>query len=305
MKTPILLLVFNRPLLTQLVFDSIKTARPEQLFVAFDGPRIGYDADIQNVKKIEQIINSVDWDCRVLILRREENLGVGVAVSSAIDWFFEHVDEGIILEDDCIPSMSFFRFCEDMLVKYRNINSIMAVNGSNPCPTPTSIDSYFFSSYNLIWGWATWRRAWQCYKFSLNEISNTDIFLNLMLKFKFNFVSVRSWYKHLNLVRNGSINTWDYQWIYSCFRHGGLIITPKVNLVENMGNFENPTHINNDALFIGLKASELHFPLMHPPIMKINHSMDYKIKKHRFGNTFRILLANKLLKMFPFIKKNV
>ena len=297
METPILFLVFNRPSLTQRVFDEIKKVKPKKLYVAIDGPRIGNTNDLSNINEVLKIFNDVTWQCEFKLLKREVNLGCGVSISNALNWFFKYEEEGIILEDDCIPSLSFFLFAMEMLDKYRYNKNVFAINGSNPISDHKFQNSYTFSSYNLIWGWATWKRAWSFYDFDLNKYSSFDLKLLLFRKFYFDLISIRSWYKHLNLVKNGTINTWDYQWIFVCLINNGFVITPEKNLVENVGNLVEPTHGVIKSSYIGLKSKNLDFPLKHPEKVQLDRIYDMKIKAIRFGNTFFLYLKAKLNKL--------
>lgn len=164
LNVPVLLLIFNRPDTTQRVFHEIRGASPLQLFISADGPRENKPGEFEKCQITRDIVRQVDWDCEVYTNFRDKNLGCKIAVSSAIDWFFENVEEGIILEDDCLPSFSFFRFCEELLEKYRDDERIMQIGGTNLLSEwQRSDDSYYFSKYGAIWGWATWRRAWQYY----------------------------------------------------------------------------------------------------------------------------------------------
>ncbi|MFH1427813.1 MAG: nucleotide-diphospho-sugar transferase, partial [Patescibacteria group bacterium] len=168
-NTPILFLIFNRPETTQRVFDKIKIIKPRHLFVAADGPREGKN-ESEKCQAVRDIIKQIDWDCKVNTLFRDKNLGCKLAVSSAIDWFFDNVEEGIILEDDCLPDPSFFKFCQELLVKYREDSNVMCISGDNFNPNLyNGSDSYFFSKVASIWGWASWRRAWKYYDIEMKS----------------------------------------------------------------------------------------------------------------------------------------
>lgn len=303
MDTPILFLVFNRPSLTKRVFDEINKAKPTKLFVAIDGPRQGNQFDKENIKQVIEIVTNLNWECKLELFEREKNLGCGLAISSAIDWFFSKVDEGIILEDDCVPSQDFFFFCESMLAKYRNDSRIMAINGSNPLGQIQLDCTYFYSKYNFVWGWATWKRAWDLYEYDLKKESNFQRRRNLLKSFKFDLVSVRSWYKHLDLVKNEKISTWDYQWMYTCWKYNGLVITPNSNLVCNIGNEIDPTHGVVNASYLNLKQIDLKKPIRSPNNFRTNSSIDKKIARYRFGNYFLYFLREKFLKTIRFISK--
>ena len=135
-------MVFNRPDTTKQVFETIRKARPAQLFVAADGPRENRPDEAEKCAEVRRIVdNGIDWDCKVHRLYRDKNLGCKIACSSAIDWFFEHVDEGIILEDDTLPHPTFFQFCEELLKRYRDDERIMLISGGIIFFTPVIFDS--------------------------------------------------------------------------------------------------------------------------------------------------------------------
>ena len=163
MKTPVLILAFNRPDKVQQVIDCVRAYAPSQLFLSVDGPRPDRSEEADRVQEVRDLVNSINWPCEVHTLFQPENKGCRQAVSEAITWFFEHVPEGIILEDDCIPHSSFFPYCEELLEKYRHEESVMMIAGSNLVPEyfKQLESSYAFSHFALIWGWATWRRAWR------------------------------------------------------------------------------------------------------------------------------------------------
>lgn len=264
LKTPVLFLVFNRPDTTQTVFDEIRKAQPAQLFVAADGPRNGRPTDNDLCKKTRDIIQQVDWDCKVYIRFLDENLGCKRAVSAAIDWFFLQNDEGIILEDDCVPDQSFFPFCQELLERYRDDERIMMISGDNFQFSRNSADeSYYFSRYIHIWGWATWKRAWKHYDVDMKswpEINKKGYLNNILSEKR----AVRYWGSIFNSVYDGLINTWDYQWVYSCWIQGGLSITPNINLVSNIGFDQNSTHTKKGTIFSSMPTTRISFPLAHP-----------------------------------------
>ena len=167
---PVLFLIFNRPETTIQVFSAIKKAQPNRLYIAADGPRPEYPDEVNHCKIARTIATNVDWDCEVKTLFRDQNLGCRLAVSQAIDWFFEQEPEGIILEDDCLPNQSFFWFCKELLEKYRNETRIMHIGGTNfQFGKNRTNYSYYFSRYAHIWGWASWRREWKYYDEKLKK----------------------------------------------------------------------------------------------------------------------------------------
>lgn len=263
-ETPILFLIFNRPDTTQLVFNEIKKLHPKYLFVAADGPRKDKPDDHNNCMLTREIIQQVNWDCHIFTLFRDQNLGCKTAVSSAIDWFFSQVDEGIILEDDCLPDPSFFQFCQDLLRKYRNDSRIMMIGGTNfQFNKNKSYNSYYFSRYFHIWGWASWKRAWKFYDVEMSfwpEIRKNGLLYDILQDKRI----IKYWESIFNKVYNGYINTWDYQWVFSCWIQGGLSIIPNQNLISNIGFGQSGTHTTGDNIFSKMSHFSINFPLKHP-----------------------------------------
>lgn len=288
-KSPVLFLVFNRPDTTQKVFDAIKKVKPKKLYVAADGPRENKEGEKEKCEEVRNIIKQVDWDCKVETLFREKNLGCRDAVSSAITWFFDNVEEGIILEDDCLPSTSFFRFCDELLERYRDDTRVWHIGGTNPLKEKVP-NSYYFSKYNRIWGWATWRRCWENYDKKIifwPDVKKQDILLNVASK-----KEVISFTKKFDAAYYNKINTWDFQWALIKLLNG-LSVIPCVNLVSNIGFSDDATHtkIKNDKLS-DLKRFELDFPLVHPPFYVINRKMDDLWNKYTKKNNS---LLNRIL----------
>lgn len=264
LETPILFIVFNRPETTRKVFKRIRQQKPKKLYVAADGPR-----DIKPGEKIKcrdtrGIFENIDWDCELKTLFRDKNLGCKRAVSGAIDWFFQNEEQGIILEDDCLPNQSFFRFCEVLLKKYQEHEKIMSIAGSTMQPVERSENSYYFSKYMHCWGWATWRRAWNHYDVDISSwpVAKKDNFLHTFLN---SDKAAKYWNDKLDSVYNKNVDTWDYQWVYSIWRNDGLNITPNKNLIKNIGFGHNATHTKNKYSNLSERETdELAFPLSHP-----------------------------------------
>jgi len=269
-ETPILFLIFNRPETTQQVFNEIKKQRPRFLYVAADGPRLEKEGEAEKCKLTRDIIRQIDWDCQLVTLFREVNLGCGRAVSEAITWFFDNVEMGIILEDDCLPSESFFIFMDKMLKKYQNDTRVMQINGSSFIKNDETTDSYYFSKYNHIWGWATWRRAWSRY-----EITNPNFVKDFKRFRNFNSNSERRyWFSIFKNYYNGGIDTWDYPWTFTVWKHDGLAIYPFYNLVKNIGFGPQATHTTQiDNKLANLELDELSV-IFDPKRVMINHKLD-------------------------------
>lgn len=240
---PVLLLVFNRPETTRRVLASIRKAAPRQLFVAVDGPRAGHDQDAARCMEVLDLIRrGVDWACDVQYLLRPVNLGCRKAISSAISWFFENVVEGIILEDDCLPTQQFFPFCSLLLARYRDQPRIGHIGGFN-CQRGRrrGNGSYYFSRYFHIWGWASWRRAWRGYDVDMSSYAS---FLEKgALEKLFARPSLREfWRDNFDAVARRGMDTWDYQWVYHNFWEDRLAIVPNHNMIENIGFGSGATH---------------------------------------------------------------
>lgn len=278
-NTPILFLVFNRPQYTIQVFEAIRAAKPKQLFIAADGPRANVTADIASCKAVKDIVANVDWDCEVKTLFRDKNLGCGLAPSSAITWFFEHVEQGIILEDDCLPSASFFPFCEEMLERYKNDLRIHSISGTNFFEKWGQNDnSYFFSKESGIWGWATWRRAWEQYDYNIKKWSDHDTVR--LFKAQFENDDHRSVYVSAleSVVTNKEITFWDYQLVFSRVINSQFGIIPRFNLISNIGFGNDATHtFDENASFSKITAYELTFPLVHPSTVMVDKEHDKKL----------------------------
>ncbi|MDR7920716.1 glycosyltransferase family 2 protein [Thermosynechococcus sp. HY213] len=278
----VLFLIFNRPHTTQRVFEAIRQVRPPRLYVAADGPRADREGEAEKVAEVRRIATQVDWPCEVKTLFREKNLGCKVAVSSAITWFFEHEEKGIILEDDCLPHPDFFRFCDELLEYYKQDERVWVITGNNFQDGQwRGKASYYFSKYSHCWGWATWKRAWSKYDVNISfwpAWSKSSAWQNL----HFNSVEEEYWRKIFNRVYSSEINTWDYQWTACVWYHGGLTATPNVNLVSNIGFGSDATHTKT--------AGHIHANLPVFPIGEIQHpsevAVDVEADKYTFNEHF-------------------
>ncbi len=216
-RSPVLFLVFNRPDKTRRVFQQIRSVQPSRLYIAADGPRPKNDEDIELCNQVKDIISSVDWPCSVNYLYPKENKGCKVAVSSAINWFFRYEEQGIILEDDCLPEASFFRFCDLMLEKYRLDNRVFSITGSNgQLGVQRGSGSYYFSELSNIWGWASWRRTWNMYELDLASYNVIDAFNTLQKKFS-DPLLVNIWMDFFLRLKKGVTDTWDQQFQFMTF----------------------------------------------------------------------------------------
>ena len=269
---PVLLLLFNRPETTRAVFEAIRQARPPRLYLVADGPRPGHPTDAETCAAARAAVAHVSWPCEVHKLFRDENRGCGRGPAEAITWFFEQETEGIILEDDCLPTPSFFRFCQELLAHYRHDTRVMHIGGNNLSPgadqpAPPEAESYYFSGQVNSWGWATWRRAWQHYDFHYTLLP--ELRRRGALHGSYPSALARQfWLRKFEAGRRAPqpSHVWDYQWHFTVTAHSGLTIVPAVNLVTNIGFGGDATHTFDPLDRLAhLATAELAFPLRHPP----------------------------------------
>lgn len=281
-KVPVLFLIFNRPSETKIVFDAIKKSKPTQLFIAADGPRENVKGEKELCNMTREITENINWPCKVKRLYRKNNLGCKKAVSGAMRWFFKNVEEGIILEDDCLPDLSFFKYCEELIVKYRHNKSIGIIGGNNFSGNSTTKDSYYFSLFSQMWGWATWRRVWKNYDIKMRKWPdlNRRNWLNTLFP---ELTQVIYWWSIFDSTYRGKVDTWDYQWVFSSWVKGYLNIVPRVNLVKNIGFGNQATHLKEKRVEHNQKINKITFPLRYPNKIERNFKADNLEEKHLYN----------------------
>ncbi|MFP5079126.1 nucleotide-diphospho-sugar transferase [Pedobacter sp. JCM 36344] len=281
-KSPVLFLIFNRPDTTAQVFNKIREVKPSILYLAADGARANLPDEELRCKQARKIINQIDWECEVKTLFRTENQGCRLAVSSAITWFFEQEEEGIILEDDCLPSTSFFHFCDEMLKRYRYDTRVRHISGTNlQSQQQWAEASYYFHESTIIWGWASWRRVWKDYDSELTRYTLPEVESRINKIFDDQFLA-QQWLEIFKALKQKQIDTWDYQLAFLNYFNHGLSISPNRNLVSNIGFRPDATHTpdpNNQ--FANLKTSELG-QLIHPKYILPEKQIDYNIFAKEF-----------------------
>lgn len=235
LETPVLLIIFNRPDTTRLVFDAVRQARPKRLFVKADGPRRDRPLDVELCRDARAIVRNVDWPCEMKIDFEEENGGCRNTVCSGMKWFFENVEEGIILEDDCLPTQSFFRFCAELLAKYRNDERVMQISGNNLLlGSKKHAESYYFSKLASVSGWATWRRSWAA--FDIKMAGFPEFAAKQGMQHYFGHRRVAKWMmSYMKDTYENPRGIWSPAWAYAIARQDGLVIVPSVNLVDHLG----------------------------------------------------------------------
>lgn len=263
MDSPVVLIIFNRPERTRKVFEQIRKVKPSKLLIVADGPRVNQSGEAEKCAAARTIVDEVDWDCEILKNYSEINMGCGRRVSSGLDWVFDTVEEAIILEDDCLPHPTFFYFCSEILERYRHDERVMHIAGTNILGEwKSNIQSYHFSYSGIIWGWASWRRAWQYYDFDMSLWSDFEVRKRVRdVMGEENYAKAE---KIFESVYQGNVDTWDIQWRFSRLTQSGLSVIPAVNLISNIGFGEDATHTTSKANkeeLAELRIAKLEFPI--------------------------------------------
>ena len=280
-KAPVLLIGFNRPNTMQQVFDAVRISRPEKLYYAVDGARSGKNED-DLVQQVRDIIHQVDWPCEVHTLFREKNVGCGFGPANAISWAFENEDRLIVLEDDCVPSQSFFRFCNEMLERYKDDTRVNIVSGRSHWHGSKFFDKYdyLFTHYAHTWGWATWKRVWNEFDIYMKDLPvwlEEGGNLNTSVSERIGKQGNKELLCKYNQIEKEVAHSWDSQWAYTRHKTGGLGIVPSRNLIHNIGDVG--THANS-FLNTDMPAEEMPEVLRHPRFIVANR--EYELHHYRY-----------------------
>jgi len=295
-QTPVALIIFNRPDTTAKVFAEIRRARPSKLFVIADAPRANRPSDVEKCVAARSIVESVDWKCEVLTNYAEQNLGCQKRISSGLNWVFSQSEQAIVLEDDCVPHLSFFRFCEELLSRYQDDQRVMHIAGTNYQFGQQRFPySYYFSRYNHCTGWATWRRAWEHFDLDMKlwpEFRDRGLLSDL-------FSDARAeayWRRSFQLVYEKRIDSWAYCWTLACWARSGLTILPNVNLICNIGFDADGSHTKNRrSRFGNIPLEEMTFPLQHPPFVIRDDKADRYTQNNNFKRSLIARIGSKVL----------
>lgn len=281
MDTPILLIAFNRYDTLIQVLDRVRLVKPSTLYIAVDGPRKDSESDIKDVNKVRNIVKQVDWSCEIHTLFSETNLGCGYGPSTAISWAFESCDRLIVLEDDCLPCVSFFSFCEEMLEKYENDLRIGMVTGWSPLQKTKYFReySYLFTNFGNSLGWATWKNRWESFDIEMSdygqfrtEQKTYDVVCSKFMDYHYN----KHFSKRYNNIENEKKHSWDTQWFFARFKNAYLTIVPKYNQIKYIG-FETGTHVPVSASYLLIPSNELVGQIIHPKFIVANRNYDKAI----------------------------
>ncbi len=275
LNTPVAFIVFNRPETTEKVFSAIAQVKPPCLFIIADGPRDAHPSDKEKCATVRNIVERIDWQCQVYHNYADANMGTRRRVSSGLNWVFEQVEEAIILEDDCLPDPTFFRFCEELLKRYRDDERIASISGTNFLFGRLSLpESYYFSIYSNIWGWATWKKAWKYYDeamISWPTVRDQDILKYILPDED----ALHYWHNKFQQTYERKVDTWDYCWILSYWLQHCLSISPSVNMVSNIGFNNAGTHtFGRQSKRANMQLNQAKFPLIHPEFMLPNRKAD-------------------------------
>lgn len=263
------MVAFRRPDFTRQVLAQVRKVKPKKLYVIMDGPREGNPEDLERIEEVKAVFNHIDWDCEVFKNFSDRNLGCSKRPYTGFSWVLEHEESAIFLEDDCVPSVSFFRYCDEILEKYWDDKRIMLVSGTNWRKTWQRGDySYHFSRLGGIHGWATWRRAWNQFDIEIQKWDDQAVKDLLKNKFDKNFILPRSLIYDRLVHHSGETTAWDYQWGFARMINSGLAVVPCKNLIKNIGYGEDSTHTKNaNSPSADLPLMEMDFPLSHPPFV--------------------------------------
>jgi len=295
--SPVAFIIFNRVDTARKVFNVLREVKPPKLFIIADGPRANKTGEDIACKNVREITENIDWQCEVFKNYSDFNLGCKKRIVSGLDWVFQQVEQAIILEDDCLPDISFFKFCDELLEKYKYDEKIRMISGNKVLFNYEPEDSYYFSRFVRIWGWATWRRVWEQYDAKISDwykIRDSEL-LSSIMKVK---SAVKYWKTILDEVQSGVIDAWSLQLQLAQFKNDGLTVIPAKNLVINLG-FKNEQATNtkgSGGLYQKMKLETLKFPLSHPKSVIQNFEADnVEIKMfHKFG--FKEKIRRLLLK---------
>lgn len=275
---PILIIAYRRAETTKKVLEAIQNSKTRRLYVALNAPSPDRLDEKIKCEAVRKLFEEMHWKCKITFLNHDKHLSAKESITKAITWFFEFENSGIILEDDCVPSASFFSFAGEMLFKYEGDKRIGMISGNNfQFNHLRGEASYYFSRYCNIWGWATWRDRWTSYDSSMrlwpscksSVINELDGYLEKLY-----------WAKIFERTYDGFIDTWDYQWLFANWVNHRISLVPQVNMVTNIGFGRDAHHTNNLTCAANMIACDIALPICHTNSFIPNRQADkYTFKK--------------------------
>lgn len=273
LQTPVVMLTFNRPALTRRVLESLAAVAPRRLYVVSDGPRADHPDDARLVGEVRALFENLSWPCEVVRDYAPTNLGLRTRVSSGLTAAFAAEERLIVLEDDCLPHASFFPFCEALLDRYADDERITSITGTNFQHGHRRTEaSYYFSHRHHVWGWASWRRAWQHFDLAMSRWPEF-VAAGGMATVTDDPYEESYWTRLYKQAYDGELNSWAYPWSFNCLAEGALCIRPNMNLVTNIGGADDPTHPNLSARLHDLPLEPLG-ELRHPAVIVRHKAAD-------------------------------
>lgn len=274
-QTPIVYIIFNRPVHTKKTFEAIRKIKPSKLFIIADGPRSNFPSDEKKCFEARKVVDDIDWKCEIYKNYEQSNIGPKIKISSGLNWVFQHVDRAIILEDDCLADFDFFYYCEKLLKYYENNNKIWLISGNNfQKGNWRGEGSYFFSKYPHTWGWATWKRAWVHYSDNIpfwDTWKHSQSWNNLMQ----DKVERKYWERIFDRVYSGSDTyAFDYAWVANIWYNSGITVAPNVNLVSNIGHDSDASSTKTISNISNLKIEKIPKILNHPKKIIVDKEAD-------------------------------
>ena len=302
-KVPVLFIIYKNPGITKKVFEKIRELKPQKLYISADGPKSDLLSDCKEINETRKVTEFVDWDCIVSRRYSDKNMGCKLGVSSAITWFFETEKEGVILEYDCLPDLSFFTFCEQLLEKYRNTDNIFSISGNNfdfithqnKAISDTSV-SYSFSNLSKIWGWATWKRAWDKFDITMNDFPHFQESQKIQSLIK-GRKNQKYWIGKMKDVYDGRNNsTWGFIWLYTLLNNSSFCITPNVNIVSNIGFGTGATHAKDESSRFSKMETKSINEIIHPQSICADLESDFRftsfLRKSEMKNEMIVKIKN-------------
>ncbi len=288
METAVVMIVFNRYEKALRVFERVRGIRPKKLYIIADGPR--EDFEQEKCEKVREIFNRIDWDCTVSKNYSKTNLGCSTRLFTGISSVFENENQAIFLEDDCLPDISFFKYCDELLDRYKEDNRIMLISGTNILTSWDTGASYHFSRLGGIHGWASWKRAWNHMDMSISLWRSSETKRLLLKK-----LGAKQFYQRAKIydkLLSSDLNTWDFQFGFARLINNGLAIVPSQNLISNIGFGKDSTHtFKKNSKAASLPTFDMKFPMKHPDVIIEDIEYDNHFNKVLFPNTIFSLLS--------------